>query len=159
MSRLVRCLRPSESGLRGGGLTSARSRRRCAAESKSHERDVRAFAAEALFVRSCERGFRFDAFDRRNGVFCIRLDPAVRPTLLPSQVGTDFRCRHGCYWPFLGEPWHTTLPFSRHDLTSCISRFALSALQFSLSASCLRSFWRDHLESGKVQGERLPEET
>jgi hypothetical protein len=42
---------PSERGPRGGGLTSACRRRRGAAESESHGRDVRAFAAEALFVR------------------------------------------------------------------------------------------------------------
>jgi hypothetical protein len=53
MSRLVRCLHPSERGPRGGALTSACSRRRRAAESESHGRDVRAFAAEALFVRRC----------------------------------------------------------------------------------------------------------
>src|SRR4029453_2437670 len=38
MSRLVRCLRPSERGPRGGGLTSACRRRRRAAESESHGR-------------------------------------------------------------------------------------------------------------------------
>ena len=51
MSRLVRSLRPGEGGLRGGGLTSACSRRRRAAESGSHGSSVRAFAAEALIVR------------------------------------------------------------------------------------------------------------
>ena len=43
--------RPGEGGLRGGGLTSACSRRRRAAESRSHQSSVRAFAAEALIVR------------------------------------------------------------------------------------------------------------
>ena len=42
---------PSERGPRGGGLPSACRRRRHAAESESHGRDVRAFAAEALIVR------------------------------------------------------------------------------------------------------------
>src|ERR1700730_7018241 len=51
MSRLVRCLHPSETGSPRRGLTSACSRRRRAAESESHGRDVRAFAAEALLVR------------------------------------------------------------------------------------------------------------
>jgi catechol 2,3-dioxygenase-like lactoylglutathione lyase family enzyme len=42
---------PQRKGPRGGGLTSACSRRRRAAESESHRRNVSAFAAEALFVK------------------------------------------------------------------------------------------------------------
>src|SRR2546430_372560 len=49
MSRSVRYLRPSERDPRSGSLTSACSRRRRAAESESHARNVGAFAAEALF--------------------------------------------------------------------------------------------------------------
>src|SRR5439155_9193674 len=49
--RSVRSLRPSEGDPRGGGLTSACSRRRRAAEPGSYGSDVHAFAADALIVR------------------------------------------------------------------------------------------------------------
>jgi len=91
MSRLVHCLRPSERRPRGGGLTSDCNRRRRAAESESHGKNVRAFAAEALFVRPHAH--------RRYNHSCAADSHGWPMVDLVCFVGVQDRCRARGRWP------------------------------------------------------------
>ena len=137
MSRLVRCVRPSERGPRGGGLTSACSRQRRTAESESHGRNVRAFAAEALFIRcsrvaskSSSRSVHSHCFVHHRPAHARRNGARAKPS---SRLSTTFaRTRSSSIGTAGTRPCR--LAFLRSTPTS---RIAIHMLMAALAASSL----------------------